>query len=115
MPKLFWVPKLHKNPFKFRFIAGARFCSTKPLSVLLNKGLNVIKSHFQRYCEAIKKNSGFNLFWSIKSTIEFLNRIHNVKVHSLQVFDFSTLYTNLDQNKVLEHLYALFDLIFKMC
>ena len=36
LPKVFWVPKLHKDPYKFRFIAGARKCTTKCLSVILN-------------------------------------------------------------------------------
>ena len=31
--RLFWI---HKNPYKYRFIAGARQCSTKKLSVIVN-------------------------------------------------------------------------------
>ena len=112
LPKLFWVPKLHKNPFKFRFIAGAKHCTTKRLSVLLNQGLTVVKNNFIKYCNTFKKNSGYSFFWSIKSTFEFLNKIEALNVHSLQVFDFSTLYTNIDQSKILEHLNALLDLVF---
>ena len=112
LPKLFWIPKLHKNPFKFRFIAGARLCTTKPLSVIVNLGLKVIKDNFRVYCNAIRRNSGFSYFWSINSTLEFIHKINQVTVHSLQVFDFSTLYTNIDQSKILEHLFAVFKLIF---
>ena len=113
LPKLFWVPKLHKDPYKFRFIAGARNCTTKGLSVILNKGLSVVRSHFVAYCDSIKKNSGFNFFWSVKSSTEFLGKINNInKVYSVQVFDFSTLYTNLDQQQVVTHLYSLFDIVF---
>ena len=112
LPKLFWIPKLHKDPFKFRFIAGARNCTTKQLSVIVNLGLKVIKDNFRTYCDAIRKNSGYNYFWSISSTLEFIHNINKVTVHSLQVFDFSTLYTNIDQSKVLEHLFAIFKLIF---
>ncbi len=40
------VPKLHKNPNKFRLIAGASKSSMKPLSVLLNRILmSWIPSH----------------------------------------------------------------------
>ena len=41
IPRLFWIPKLHKNPYKYRFIAGARQCSSKQLSVTVNSGLQV--------------------------------------------------------------------------
>ena len=32
LPSLYLIPKLHKCPFKQRYIAGAAKCSTKPLS-----------------------------------------------------------------------------------
>jgi hypothetical protein len=32
LPSLYWIPKLHKNPYKQRYIAGSTKCSTKPLS-----------------------------------------------------------------------------------
>ena len=36
-------PKLHKNPYKQRYIAGSSKCSTKPLSLFLTKLLTAIK------------------------------------------------------------------------
>ena len=47
LPRIFWLPKLHKNPYKFRFIAGARNCTTKKLSKLLNLGLSCVRDNFQ--------------------------------------------------------------------
>ena len=35
LPSLYWIPKLHKCPFKQRYIAGSAKCFTKPLSKLL--------------------------------------------------------------------------------
>ena len=35
LPKLYWIPKLHKNPYKQRYIAGSAKCSTKPLSLII--------------------------------------------------------------------------------
>ena len=35
IPSLYWIPKLHKNPYKERYIAGSSKCTTKPLSQLL--------------------------------------------------------------------------------
>ena len=112
LPNIFWVPKLHKNPYKFRFIAGARFCSTKPISVVINKGLEVVRNNFKTYCNAISRNSGYNFFWSINSSNEFLTRIRSLQVFSLQVFYFSTLYTNLNHVCIIEHLEALLELVF---
>jgi hypothetical protein len=35
LPYLYWIPKLHKNPYKQRYIVGSSKCSTKPLPLLL--------------------------------------------------------------------------------
>ena len=35
LPYLYWTPKLHKSPYKHRFIAGSSKCTTKDLSCLL--------------------------------------------------------------------------------
>ena len=113
LPKLFCIPKFHKSPYKFRFIAGARKCTSTQLSVVLNKGLSLIRDFFKLYCEAIQKNSGFRCFWSIKSTEEFLNVANNKNnVFSIQVFDFSTLYTNLNHEDICAHLLSLLELVF---
>ena len=45
LPKLYWIPKLHKNPYKQRYIAGSAKCSTKPLPQILTR----IHSFRQQY------------------------------------------------------------------
>ena len=40
LPKLYWIPKRHKNPYKQRYIAGSAKCSTKPLSLILTRNPN---------------------------------------------------------------------------
>ena len=47
LPLLYWIPKLHKDPYKQRFIAGSSSCSTKPLSKLLTSILTTIKDGLQ--------------------------------------------------------------------
>jgi hypothetical protein len=32
LPYLYWIPKLHKTPYKERYIAGSSTCSTKGLA-----------------------------------------------------------------------------------
>ena len=47
LPSLYWIPKLHKCPFKQRYIAGSAKCSTKPLSKLLTCILSAVKTGLQ--------------------------------------------------------------------
>ena len=50
LPKLYWIPKLHKNPpYKQRYIAGSAKCSTKPLSQILTQILTAVKEGLQKY------------------------------------------------------------------
>ena len=41
LPSMYWLPKLHKSPYKQRYIAGSSKCSTKQMSILLKKILTV--------------------------------------------------------------------------
>jgi hypothetical protein len=43
LPYLYWIPKLHKTPYKERYVAGSSTCSTKELSIHLTKILSVVK------------------------------------------------------------------------
>ena len=36
LPTLYWLPKLHKRPYKSRFIANSSACTTTELSILLH-------------------------------------------------------------------------------
>ena len=37
LPSFYWLPKLHTNPYSYRFIAASLACTTKPLSKLLTQ------------------------------------------------------------------------------
>ena len=117
LPKLFAVPKLHKNPYKFRFIAGAHSSSFKPASVLLLAILNFLQKHFQNYCRRAQSNNNINLFWSIDNSSQAINMLNNARrnggVHNFSVADFSTLYTNLPHNVIESCIFTLVELCFK--
>ena len=68
-------PKLHKRPYKARFIANSSSCTTTELSKLLTSCLTTVKNHVIRYCEKVYERSGKNLFWSIKNSGEVLNKL----------------------------------------
>ena len=44
IPLLYWPSKQHKNPYKFRFIAGASHCTNKTLSIEVALALKCIKN-----------------------------------------------------------------------
>ena len=75
LPTMYWLPKLHKRPYKARFIANSSSCTTTELSKLLTSCLNAIKSHVIRYCETVYETSNKNWFWSIKNSDEVLNKL----------------------------------------
>ena len=112
LPHIFWNPKLHKNPYKARFIAGAKQCASKPLNILVNCCLRLLRKYFKKYCQTIYNNSGINFFWSIESSAEFLETLKNNDVYNLQIYDFTTLYTKLDLSEVDTMVGEVIDLIF---
>ena len=75
LPTLYWLPKLHKRPYKSRFIANSSACTTTELSILLTSCLNAIKNHVIKYCTTVYERNCKNLFWSIKNSGEILNKL----------------------------------------
>ena len=66
LPTFYWLPKLHKRPYKARFIANSSSCTTTSLSKVLTSCLTAIKNHWIKYCEKTYEREGINFFWSIK-------------------------------------------------
>ena len=44
VPTLYWLPKLHKKPYKARFIANSSFCTKTELSKVLTSCLTAVKN-----------------------------------------------------------------------
>lgn len=99
---MYWIPKLHKNPYKARFIANSSSCTTTKLSKLLTSCLTAIKDHVKRYCDKTYENSGINLFWSIKNSSEILTKLQHkhYQADTISTYDFSTLYTTLPHDLI---------------
>ena len=72
LPSLYWIPKLHKCPYKQRYIAESSKCSTKPLSKLLSSMLSAIKDGLQSYCETAYSRGGVNQMWILKNSKDLL-------------------------------------------
>ena len=114
LPTLYWLPKLHKRPYKSRFIANSSACTTTELSILLTSCLTAIKNHVIKYCTTVYERNGKNLFWSIKNSGEILNKLKSrgFLASGLSTYDFSTLYTTLPHNLIKEKLTELIEQTF---
>ena len=98
LPHLHLTPKLHKSPYKHRFIADCIKCMTKDLSCLLTKVLSTIKDGLVRYCNTKTSRNGVNNMWILKNSTSFLSSLDQLDVRtaiSVQTFDFSTLCTSI--------------------
>ena len=98
LPKLYWIPKLHKNPYKQRYIAGSAKCSTKPLSQILTRILTAVKEGLQKYCDTAYARSGVNQMWILKNSKELLENLKAQSLYSvisIKSFDFSFHYYSL--------------------
>ena len=109
LPTLYWLPKLHKRPYKSRFIANSSACATTELSTLLTSCLTGIKIHVIKYCTTVYERNGKILFWSIKNSGEILNKLFSrgFLASGLSTYDISTLYTTLPNNLIKEKLTEL--------
>ena len=108
---LYWLPKLHKQPHKSRFIANSSACSTTEMSILLTSCLTAIKNHVIKYCTTVYERNGKKIFWSIRNSGEILNKLKSrgFLASCLSTYDFSTLYTALPHNLIKEKLIELIE------
>ena len=77
---LYWIPKLHKTPFKHRFIAGSSKCTTKELSCLLTKNLTTITDGLSRYCNTKMSHNRRNNMWILKNSTSLLSSLEKLDV-----------------------------------
>ena len=110
LPYIYWISKMHKNPYKHRFIAGSSKCSIKLLSIILTKLLTHIKLGLQKYCETAYSRSGINQMWILKNSKELLEHLKSPTfnhVTSIKSFDLSTLYTTIPHQKLKDRLTSI--------
>ena len=123
VPTMYWLPKLHKTPYKYRFISSSSHCSTTKLShcsttklsILLTSTLGTIKNLIINCSNKAFENSGINSFWSVKNSLEVLDKLHAYigDFESVQSFDFFTVYTTLPHNLIKKKITHLIKWAFK--
>ena len=115
---LYWIPKLHKCPFKQSNVVGSTKCSTKPLSKLLSCILSAVNTVLQSYCDTCYSKGGVNQMWILKNSEDEFEYIQSIQYRSLSycnsinTFDLSTLYITSPHSKRKDKLRELIQLCF---
>ena len=58
-PLIYWTVKFHKNPIKFRPIAGSKNKVLNPLEKIAGCILKQLTFHFENYCKKAEQYSGY--------------------------------------------------------
>ncbi len=92
VPVLYCTAKLHKNPYKSRFIVGSVYSTLKQPAKELAIVHRAIQYQFKYYCHKITVRTGINYYWNIDNNKQCLSILKNMKSESIAMFDFSILY-----------------------
>ena len=97
LPNVYWMPKIHQNPIKARFIIGS-------------------PRQIQTYNDKCRFSTGINIFWVAQNNKQVIGAMNGLnkrrKATSVSTFDFSTLCTKLPHNKLLMVLNSVIDFCF---
>ena len=117
LPFMYWLPKMHYNPPRARFIIASSTCSTKPLSKVTSLIFKHIFNQVRNFHQKSYFYKNYNRFWVIENSfpiIEKLMRINERKnAKDISTYDFSTLYTKLKHDDLVANLNEIVDFVFK--
>ena len=117
LPDIYWTPKLHKNPVKFRFIIASKQCTIKHLSKKIASIFSLFDKQIDTYNKKTRYYSGINSYWIVQNRDPILDTIKKSvsrkSAKCVSSFDFSTLYIKIPHDKLLEVLQKIIDFVFK--
>ena len=105
LPKLYWTPKMHKNPRSKRFITAGRNTITSSLSEVVGICLNTLlkaDKNRSKYTYKFKDYHDYFLIDNRDDVIKFMKDSNaiNINSKSVRTYDFKTLYTSIPHNKL---------------
>ena len=116
LPFMYWMPKMHYNPPRARFIIASSSCSTKPLSKITS---SIFKHIFNQVRNFHKKSyfyKNYNRFWVIENTSPVIDKLTQINAKrgakDVSTYDFSTLYTKLPHDDLIQNLNDVVDFAF---
>ena len=117
LPFMYWLPKMHYSPPRCRFIVASSSCSTKPLSKTASTIYKHIFTQVQNFHRKSTFYKNYNRFWVIENSfpiIEKLSKFNERKrARDISTYDFSTLYTKLPHDELIDNLNEVVDFAFK--
>ena len=117
LPDIYWLPKLHKNPVGFRFIIASKHCTIKQLSKNISSAFSLFQKQINAYHTKTHFYSGIKTYWIVQNRDPILNAVKKSTIRRsakcISSFDFSTLYTKIPHNKLIDVLTNIIDFVFK--
>ena len=117
LPIMYWIPKMHKNPVGCRFIIASKKCSTKPLTEVVSKIFKLLFSSVENFYKKSRFYSRLNKFWVVQNSFPVTEKLDKINVKKnakcISTFDFSTLYTKIPHDLLLNVLGEIIDFVFK--
>ena len=117
LPDIYWIPKLHKNPVKSRFIIASKHCTIKRLSKNLSSIFTLFQKQIDTYYAKAHFYSGIKSYWIINNRDPVLRAVSKSQARKsakcVTSFDFSTLYTKIPHDKLIDVLNKIIDFAFK--
>ena len=117
LPDIYWIPKLHKNPVKFRFIIASKFCTSKTLSKDVSSMFSLFQKQVDTYYKKSHFFSGIKSYWIVQDRRPILEAVKKSiarrSAKCVSSFDFSTLYTKIPHNKLIDVLTNIIEFVFK--
>ena len=117
LPDIYWIPKLHKTPVKSRFIIASKHCTTKCLSKNLSSIFTLFQKQIDTYYAKAHFYSGIKSYWIINNRDPVLRAVSKSQARRsakcVTSFDFSTLYTKIPHDKLIDVLSKIIDFVFK--
>ena len=117
LPVLYLSAKFHKNPISSRTIIASKTSSLKPLLKDLTLIFKLFQSQVQSFNDKHRVWTGVSGFWVIQNNTPLIDRIGKInkrnKAKSIMTFDFSTLYTKIPHDLLIQALNEIIDFCFK--
>ena len=117
LPVLYMSAKFHKNPISSRTIIASKTSSLKPLLKDLTLIFKLFQNQVQSFNDKQRIWTGVSGFWVIQNNTPLIDRIGKInkrnKAKSIMTFDFSTLYTKIPHDLLIQALNEIIDFCFK--